>query len=793
MRPPPRARVTVTSPASGTLLNIAASTSTSADPTPANNNGSAAAARVTTVVNTADVVTTKTGPATANAGASITYTLTVRNAGAGQAAGILLVDTLPATATFVSASGGGVLGAGNVVTWPAIATLANGATTTRTVTVTTPASGTLLNIAASTSTSVDPTPANNNGSAAAARVSTVIQVADVVTTKAGPATVNGGTSYTYTITVRNAGPNAAPNIVVIDTLPATVTFVSASNAGVLGAGNVVTWPVLATLANGATTTRTVTVTAPAGGTLLNIAASTSGTTDPVPANNNGSLAAARVTTVVNTADLVTTKTGPATVDPGGGITYTITTQNLGPIAAANVVIRDTLPATVTFVSASNAGVLGAGNVVTWPAIASLANGASVARTVTVTAPASGTLLNIAASSSATTDPTRATTTAPQRRRVSPRRVSATDVVTTKTGPASATIGSSFSYAITVQNAGPVNALGVVVTDTLPAGLTFVSVTGGGTLSGNVVTWPVIASLANGASQAYAVTVSVPAAGLFTNIVASTAASGDLNSNNNNGSLPASRVTTTVLNQADVVDHEDWTCDGQRGPASDVLDHRGEQWPDGRGQRGGHRHATGLGDFRERHGGRHGERQRGDLAGDRIARQRREPGVQRHGDRARDGHAAGHRGEHVDHTGSDAGQQQWVAAGEPGQHHRGRAGGRGYDQDRRRDGERGDELLLYNRGGEHWPERGRQRGGDRHATGGRHVRECHGRRHVKRERGDLARDREPGQRRQPGLRGDGDGPGDRHAAQHCREHVVNCRSRTPPITTDRHRAPGSRRR
>ena len=544
--------VTVTSPASGSLLNIAASTSTSTDPVPANNNGSAAGARVTTVVNSANVVTTKTGPATANGGAAITYTLTVRNAGAGTATGIVLVDTLPATATFVSASLGGTLGAGNVVTWPVIAILANAATTTRTVTVTAPASGTLLDIAASTSTSVDPTPASNNGSAAAARVTTVIQVADVVTTKTGPANVASGASYSYTLTVRNAGPNAAPNVIIVDTLPATVTFVSASNAGVLGAGNVVTWPVVASLANGATTTRTVTVTAPASGTLLNVAASTSATTDPTPANNNGSLPAARVTTVVNAADLVTTKTGPATVAPGGSITYTLTTQNLGPTAAPTVVIRDTLPASVTFVSASNAGVLGAGNVVTWPAIASLANGASAVRTVTVTAPAAGTLLNISASSSATVDPNpnnnngslpaaRVTTT-----------VNQTDVVTTKTGPATATIGSSFSYAITVLNAGPVNAVGVVVTDTLPAGLTFVSATGGGTVSGNVVTWPAIAALANGASQNLTVTVSVPAAGSFTNIVASTAASGDLNPNNNNGSLPAARVTTVVLDQADVV-------------------------------------------------------------------------------------------------------------------------------------------------------------------------------------------------------------------------------------------------
>ena len=73
----------------------------------------------------------------------------------------------------------------------------------------------------------------------------------------------------------------------------------------------------------------------------------------------------------------------------------------------------------------------------------------------------------------------------------------------------------------MRNAGPVNAVGVVVTDTLPAGLTFVSATGGGTAAGNVVTWPTIANMANGVVQNFTVTVAVPLAGSFTNIVAST--------------------------------------------------------------------------------------------------------------------------------------------------------------------------------------------------------------------------------------------------------------------------------
>jgi uncharacterized repeat protein (TIGR01451 family)/fimbrial isopeptide formation D2 family protein len=100
----------------------------------------------------------------------------------------------------------------------------------------------------------------------------------------------------------------------------------------------------------------------------------------------------QVTTAAPNADLVVTKSqpSPATVNPGGTITYTVTVTNNGPATASNVVVTDTLPTGTTFGSASNGGTQAAG-VVTWngtttPALVSLANGASQTFTVTVTAP-----------------------------------------------------------------------------------------------------------------------------------------------------------------------------------------------------------------------------------------------------------------------------------------------------------------------------------------------------------------------------------------------------------------------
>lgn len=104
------------------------------------------------------------------------------------------------------------------------------------------------------------------------------------------------------------------------------------------------------------------------------------------------------------ADLVTTQTGPASVAAGGVVSYTITTVNRGAAPAARVIITDTLPAGLTNVTASNGGVV-KGNTIIWPAVGSLAAGASLTFTVTGKAPAvAGTLTAVARSAADTFDP-----------------------------------------------------------------------------------------------------------------------------------------------------------------------------------------------------------------------------------------------------------------------------------------------------------------------------------------------------------------------------------------------------
>ena len=276
----------------------------------------------------ADLEVKKTGPASANAGDTVTYSVQAVNLGTNAANTATITDTLPLTGTFVAASNGGTE-SGGIVTWPST-TLAANDTVTYTVDFATPASGTLTNIGAAHSTTMDTDLTNNDGSGAGRVLTTVIEQADLDIVKSGPDSVNATDTVTYVITTTNNGPSDASAVVVADTLPAGMTFVSA-NRSAAESGGVVTWPALATLANGASQIDSVVVVAPASGPVVNIATALSGTADPDATSNLDSLS----TIVVEQADLEVIKTGPASANAGDTVIYVITTTNNGPSNASS--------------------------------------------------------------------------------------------------------------------------------------------------------------------------------------------------------------------------------------------------------------------------------------------------------------------------------------------------------------------------------------------------------------------------------------------------------------------------
>ncbi|MCC7534581.1 MAG: DUF11 domain-containing protein [Deltaproteobacteria bacterium] len=84
----------------------------------------------------------------------------------------------------------------------------------------------------------------------------------------------------------------------------------------------------------------------------------------------------------------------------------------------------------------------------------------------------------------------------------------------KSAPAG-TVSDTVTFSITVTNAGPSVATNAVLTDTLPAGTTFVSATDGGTFAGGIVTW-MLGHLGRDESRTVSVTVRLSAFGTYEN-------------------------------------------------------------------------------------------------------------------------------------------------------------------------------------------------------------------------------------------------------------------------------------
>ncbi len=392
----------------------------------------------------------------------------------------------------------------------------------------------MVNAAAVVASTSDPDASDNHDI-----VSTTVLQPDLSLTKSGPANANASATIEYVLTVTNGGTAAAAAVVLSDTLPAAVTFASASRGGVNNAGTV-TWPAVSSLAAGGSFVDTVRVVAPAaGGTVVNVAAVATTTAESSAANNTSS-ATTTVAPPPASADLSISKSGPATANASDPLEYVLTVSNSGPDAATNVVVSDTLPAGVTFVDASG-GQTPAGNTVTWPAVASLASGATIADTIHVVAPAGGgTVRNASAVESSTGDPSAANNTSSATTTVAPPPASA-DLSISKSGPATANASDPLEYVLTVSNNGPDAATNVVVSDTLPAGVTFVDASGGQTPAGNTVTWPAVASLASGATIADTIHVVAPAGGgTVRNASAVESSTGDPSAANNTSS-----ATTTV--------------------------------------------------------------------------------------------------------------------------------------------------------------------------------------------------------------------------------------------------------
>jgi uncharacterized repeat protein (TIGR01451 family) len=286
--------------------------------------------------------------------------------------------------------------------------------------------------------------------------------ADLAVTKAGPATVTAGQNATYTITITNKGPGNAQGVSLTDVEPAGVMRLSlmqtsGPTGGTLPAGGTETFQLVVH----------VNANVPAGAALTDTATVSSSTADSNTANNSASF----TSTTATRADLAISKTGPASASAGQNVTYTLSVTNTGPSDAQNVMVSDMLPSGESFVSAS----VGSGSGTTYSSgnLGTLAAGGS--RVITVVAhvsssPGSSTLTDTATVSSSTGDANLANNTA----RTTTAVTGLADLSVAKTGPANVTRGTNVTYTVKVVDSGPAAAQNVVLTDAVPAGMTFVS-------------------------------------------------------------------------------------------------------------------------------------------------------------------------------------------------------------------------------------------------------------------------------------------------------------------------------
>ncbi len=275
--------------------------------------------------------------------------------------------------------------------------------------------------------------------------------------------VAGNGRFTYTLTATNNGPAPATAVQVIDAFPSEFDFISATTSDGSTCNGGVTCD-LGDMANGDSVVITVVVDVPsdvAAGTYTNTAYIGSASPDSNP-NNNKAEADTDVTTLANLN--IDKLAKPVLAIPGEELTYTIIATNNGPSDAEDVTVSDVLPAEFTAIVISSSQ----GGCNALPCnLGTLSAGENALITIQGMVDADATGLQNTASVTSITPGSDDSVT------INTPIIGSADLAISKVDavdPVQA--GSSLLYTITVQNRGPSAASNVVVTDTLPYGVTF---------------------------------------------------------------------------------------------------------------------------------------------------------------------------------------------------------------------------------------------------------------------------------------------------------------------------------
>jgi uncharacterized repeat protein (TIGR01451 family) len=267
--------------------------------------------------------------------------------------------------------------------------------------------------------------------------------------------------------------------------------------------------------------------------------------------NGWSLSIATSSAITPTADMsVAISDAPDPGSVGSDMTYTVTVINHGPSAASGIVITNLLSPDVTFVSDTCHCLLQTNNSLACT-LDSLPRGGLISFNIVVTPNAVGVITNTASVFAAELDPNLLNNTATETTEIDVPRA---DLAISLSGtPNPVQINSNLTYSIIVSNLGPVTATGVVVTNSLPSGVTALSANASqgtfnmvgtniifnlGTLDKTTISDPVVATMT--------IVVQPTVAGTITNFATVGSAVNEPFKSNNSASIKTSVELPPIL-------------------------------------------------------------------------------------------------------------------------------------------------------------------------------------------------------------------------------------------------------
>ena len=536
------------------------------------------------------------GSTTISTGDTVTFNVTISNAGPNNATGVGVGDTVPDGYTTIGAINNGGTEAGGLISWTGL-NVANGTPLVLSYTAVVTATGNYENFAEITaSDQFDPNstpdatpdtdaPTENDETSLTPTLSAVsnLSIAKSVTLTNdadGSTGISAGDTVTFNVTVSNSGPNNATGVGVGDTVPDGYTSIGAINNGGTEAGGLISWSGL-NVANGTPLVLSYTAVVTATGNYTNFAEITASDqfdsdstpdatpdTDAPTENDETSLtptvsavsnlSIAKSVTLTNDAD------GSTGISAGDTVTFNVTVNNAGPNDATGVGVGDVVPDGYTTIGSINNGGTEAGGLISWSGL-NVANGTPLVLSYTAVVTATGNYTNYAEITASdqfdpnsTPDPTPDTDAPTEDDEVgfTPVIQLVSDLELTKTvDEAAPLVGDDVIFTLTVTNNGPNDATGIQVTDVLPSGYSYVSDDSGAYVSGTGVwTVPNLSATTGNNTATINITATVLATGVYNNSAEVTAATNfDPNSTPNNGDTNENDYDTVNVGTQSVSD------------------------------------------------------------------------------------------------------------------------------------------------------------------------------------------------------------------------------------------------